>query len=166
MTKYFIGDIVYYVIHPTADIFQCIVDYVRVTPTTGGIEVTYKIHRLDINRSIDYVQEYELSDFATAKAALLQWLSLQSTKVTNLTEPAWPVNARMIGRTGNTGATGDTGATGATGSGPGIPGSTGFTGGPGLPGAAGYPGTNGGETGNTGMTGATGPFGPFGPTGV
>lgn len=188
-TKYFVGDIVYYVVHPTADIFQCIIDYIRITPTTAGIEITYRIKRLDITRTIDYVQEWELSDFETSKTSLIYWLNQQSTKVSAMVEPAWPINARTRGRTGDTGATGangtngitgltgTTGATGATGlpgqagnpgftGSPGSPGSSGTSGLPGLPGAPGYPGANGGETGVTGPTGTTGINGVNGFTGT
>lgn len=89
--RYAVGDLCYYVIHPTADIFQCVVDYVRITPTTLGIEITYKVHRTDITRSIDYVKEYELTDFTTAQISLLSWLDTQTTKIANMVEPPAPV---------------------------------------------------------------------------
>ncbi|MCI4436149.1 MAG: hypothetical protein JHC33_04985 [Ignisphaera sp.] len=89
--KYAVGDVCYYVIHPTADIFQCVVDYVRITPITLGMAITYKVHRTDINRSIDYIQEYELTDFNTAQISLLAWLHTQTTRIANMTEPTLPV---------------------------------------------------------------------------
>jgi hypothetical protein len=166
--RYAVGDVCYYTIHPTADIFQCVVDYVRITPTTLNDEITYKIRRTDINRSIDYVPEYQLTGFTVAQESLLLWLDNQITKVQAMEIPGRGIK----GATGATGLTGTTGATGATGIGPGVLGSTGLPGGTGFPGAPGQPGFPGtiyggvGDTGNTGATGPNGPTGPAGPTGV
>lgn len=87
-TKFSVGDKCYYIIHPTADILPCIVDYVRVIPTSTVPTITYRLHRLDKVQIIDYVAENEIDDFATSKTALLLWLNGQITKVTNMTEPA------------------------------------------------------------------------------
>ncbi len=89
-TKYSLGDIVYYVIHPTADIVQCSVLYVRVIPTPTGPEITYRLqitYPTNYQKIIDYVQESELDTFANSQAALLSWLSSQSAKVSAMTEP-------------------------------------------------------------------------------
>jgi hypothetical protein len=89
--RYAVGDVCYYVIHPTADIFQCVVDYVRITPTTSNNEITYKIRRTDINRSIDFVPEDQVTNFPDAQQSLLLWLNTQTTRIANMTEPTLPV---------------------------------------------------------------------------
>lgn len=173
-TKYIPGDICYYVIHPTADIVQCIVLYVRVIPTQTRVEITYRLqitYPIGIQKIIDYVEETAINNFETSRIALLSWLTEQTDKVTGMSEPGiptgWPVNGPTgaTGFTGNTGATGNTGNTGATGE----LGYTGYTGSAGLAGSIGFPGLagyNGGRTGNTGPTGPTGPTGNTGVTGA
>jgi len=90
-TLYSVGDIVYVVIHPTADILRCVVDYVRITPITDGFSVTYRVYRTVTTTNtptfIDYVKEDELYTFANAKIQLLDWLNEQTIKVTAMTEP-------------------------------------------------------------------------------
>ena len=91
-TKYSIGDVVYYVIHPTADIIQGVIQYVRIIPTPAGIDITYRVNTTTITvKVLDYVQESELMSFADAKTALLTWLNSQTVKVTAMTEPNLPV---------------------------------------------------------------------------
>ena len=90
-TAFSVGDVVYIAIHPTADILQCIVNYVRVVPINAtDVVITYKVTRTDINQTIDYILEADLYTFANAKAELLSWLALQTTKITNMTEPPAP----------------------------------------------------------------------------
>ena len=167
-TKYNLGDLCYYVIHPTCDIVQGVVLYVRVIPTPQGIDITYRLQITNppqLQKIIDYVHESELDTFDNSKVALLSWLNTQITNVTNTPEPVIPDGFPMngaTGMTGYTGATGNTGDTGATGQ-LGYTGYTGYTGGVGYPGK---PGQNGGRTGATGATGATGPIGATGATGV
>ena len=92
VTKFSVGDTCYVVVHPTADILQCIVDYVRVVPVTTTLStVTYNVHRtVNIVGSIttlQYVKEAELYTFAEAKAELLAWLEIQRLKTVAATEP-------------------------------------------------------------------------------
>lgn len=89
-TKYSLGDIVYYVIHPTADIVQGSILYVRVIPMPSGPDITYRLqitYPTNLQKIIDYVQESELDTFNNSKTKLLTWLSDQTTKVTDMTEP-------------------------------------------------------------------------------
>jgi hypothetical protein len=187
-TKFSVNDVCYVTIHPTADILQCVVIYVRIVPVTNvSYTITYKVNRVDVNQTIDYIREVDLYTFDEAKAELLSWLDAQTAKVTALVEPPRPAGLPIDGATGQTGITGNTGATGATGNtgmtgatgiGTGSTGYTGYTGevgsaglagGPGWPGLPGlYGGKTGatgptGATGNTGATGATGATGPTGP---
>jgi hypothetical protein len=89
-TKFSIGDIAYIVIHPTADILQCEVLYVRITPEMASTPITYKVTRTDVPQIIDYIFESEIYTFADAKTELLGWLSDQTAKVTAMTEPPIP----------------------------------------------------------------------------
>ena len=105
-TKYNLGDIVYYVIHPTADIVQCTVLYVRIIPTPNGPDITYRlqiIYPTNYQKVIDYVQESELDTFANSQTSLLAWLASQTAKVTALTEPSIPSGFPIDGATGPTG---------------------------------------------------------------
>ena len=167
-TKYNLGDICYYVIHPTCDIVQGVVLYVRVIPTPQGIDITYRLQITNppqLQKIVDYVHESELDNFANSKIALLAWLDTQVVEVTGMTEPVIPAGFPINGATGMTGLTGATGMTGATGD-TGNAGYTGYTGDAGGPGYPGLPGQNGGYTGATGATGMTGATGATGATGV
>ena len=84
-TKFSVGDVCYAVIHPTADILQCKVDHVRIDVVTAA--VTYRVTRVGINQTIDYLNQADLYTFAEAKIELLDWLGEQTTKVTAMTEP-------------------------------------------------------------------------------
>lgn len=88
-TKLSVGDTCYVVIHPTADIFQCVVSYVRIMPArlAGTYDITYKVTRTDNVKSMDYVKEAETFTFSEAKVELLAWLTAQTLKITNMTEP-------------------------------------------------------------------------------
>jgi len=92
-TKYNVGDICYYVIHPTADIVQCVVLYVRIIPMPQSIEITYRLQITNpqLQKVIDYVHESELDTFANSKVALNAWLTSQSAKVTSMIEPTIPI---------------------------------------------------------------------------
>lgn len=156
-TKYNIGDVAYYVIHPTADIVQGVIQYVRIIPTLSEPDITYRMeitYPVSLQKIVDYVGESEVDTFENSKTKLLIWLDAQRAKVVAMTTPA-----PYLPVTGATGATGPTGATGATGLTPGAPGSPGLAGGTGSAGSAGqYDGYTGatGAYGNTGNTGATG----------
>jgi hypothetical protein len=165
-TKFSIGDVCYVTVHPTADILQCVVEYVRIVPVGNSYYTTYKVIRVGVNQTVDYIKEADLYTFAEAKTELLAWLNTQLSKVTALAEPTYPAGFPIMGATGATGFAGATGATGATGL---VPGQAGYTGAPGAPGLAGWPGLpgiNGGNTGPTGNSGPTGNTGPYGQTGV
>ncbi len=170
-TKYNLGDTCYYVIHPTADIVQCIVLYVRIIPTPQETEITYRLqitYPTRLQKIIDYVHESELDTFENSRSALLVWLSAQTSKTVSMVEPEIPSGFPRVGATGATGATGNTGATGATGN-TGATGDLGYTGATGLPGSAGYggyPGLPGLDGGRTGAIGQTGPTGNTGSTGT
>ena len=87
-TKFSVGDVCYVVIHPTADILQCVVDYVRVVPTSPTAStITYRVKRVDVVQIVDYIREVDLYTFVEAKAELLSWLSTQTTRITNMVEP-------------------------------------------------------------------------------
>jgi precorrin-6B methylase 1 len=87
-TKFSVGDVCYVTIHPTADILQCVVDYVRVIPGANNTSsITYKVTRVGINQTVNYLKEVDIFTFAEAKTELLNWLSQQTAKVTALTEP-------------------------------------------------------------------------------
>lgn len=166
-TKFSIGDVCYVTIHPTADILQCIVDYIRVVPGANNTySITYRVTRVGINQTVDYLKEVDIFTFDEAKVELLDWLSDQTLKVTQLVEPPYPTGYPVMGATGATGFRGATGATGATGLTANQPGATGDPGAPGQNGWPGLPGMFGGKAGNTGPTGLTGNTGPNGLTGV
>jgi hypothetical protein len=91
-TKFSVGDVCYVAIHPTADILQCVVNYVRIIPSSATTyAITYKVTRVDIKQSVDYIREADLYTFAEAKAEILSWLSNQTIRVTAMTEPPAPV---------------------------------------------------------------------------
>jgi hypothetical protein len=91
-TKFSVGDVCYVVIHPTADILQCVVNYVRVIPTaSNAYTITYKVTRVDVTQTVDYIREVDLYTFTEAKTELLSWLTSQTDKVTAMTEPPAPV---------------------------------------------------------------------------
>ena len=89
-TKFSVGDVAYYVMHPTADILQGIVTYIRIIPTDPTFEITYRIQRTNVLQIIDYIHEDNLYTFDEAKAELLSWLSDQTIKITNSSEPPVP----------------------------------------------------------------------------
>jgi len=94
-TKYSLGDVAYYVIHPTCDIVQGVVLYVRVIPTPSGPDITYRLQitsPANLQKIVDYVQESELDTFANSKTTLLAWLSEQTANVTNMSEPVIPAS--------------------------------------------------------------------------
>lgn len=90
-TKFSVDDICYVAIHPTADILQCQVMYIRITPTTDSYTVTYRVKRTDVIQVVDYINESELYTFAEAKTELLTWLNGQVSKITTMVEPPDPV---------------------------------------------------------------------------
>lgn len=93
-TKFSIGDVCYVVIHPTADILQCVVSYIRITPSNPANSIiTYKVQRTNAPQVIDYLQETEVFTFTEAKAELLSWLSTQTARISAMSEPPPPTVA-------------------------------------------------------------------------
>ena len=90
-TKFSVGDVCYVTIHPTADILQCVVNYVRADVITAA--VTYRVTRVEVNQTIDYLNESDIYTFDEAKAELLSWLADQTSRVTLSVEPPYPSGA-------------------------------------------------------------------------